>query len=110
MVGITQRAPTVELLHQLEHRMSRMYNDPFRAFEWPVPEAATTAWQPLGDIFEGPDSIRLVAEGPGVQPEAVTISDAAYRLTTKGQKEQAATERAEKVKRADSTRGDLELP
>jgi HSP20 family molecular chaperone IbpA len=57
----------LDLLHQLEHRMGRSFNnDPFRtSFEWPVPEAATTAWQPLVDIFEDPDVIRLVAEVPG---------------------------------------------
>ena len=74
MVGITQRDPTLELLHQLEHRMGRIYNDSFRAFEWPVHEAATTAWQPLVDIFEEPDVIRLVAEVPGVKPEDVKIT------------------------------------
>ncbi len=73
MVGITQRDPTLELLHQLEHRMGRIYNDPFRAYEWPEHEAATTAWQPLVDIFEEPDVIRLVAEVPGVRPEDVKI-------------------------------------
>src|SRR5258708_38735248 len=99
MVGITQRDPTVELLHQLEHRMSRMYNDPFRAFEWPVHEAATTAWQPLVDIFEEPDSIRLVAEVPGVQPEDVKISVEANLLTIKGTKEQVAEERGQQVHR-----------
>ncbi len=64
MFSVTQRDPTLELLHQLEHRMGRSFNnDPFRtSFEWPVHEAATTAWQPLVDIFEEPDVIRLVAE------------------------------------------------
>src|SRR5258708_26204501 len=105
MVGITERDETVELLDQLEHRMSRMYNDPFRAFEWPVHEAATTAGQPLVDIFEEPDSIRLVAEVPGVQPEDVKISVEANLLTIKGTKEQVAEERAEKVHRYQRTYG-----
>ncbi len=62
MVGITKRDPMLDLLYQLEQRMGRTFNEPFRAFEWPVPEAATTAWLPLVDIFEEPDVIRLVAE------------------------------------------------
>jgi HSP20 family molecular chaperone IbpA len=65
----------LDLLHQLEHRMGRTFlGELLRASEWPVPEAATTAWLPLVDIFEEPDVIRLVAEVPGVKPEDVTIS------------------------------------
>ncbi len=36
MFSVTQRDPTLELLHQLEHRMGRIYNDPFRGYEWPA--------------------------------------------------------------------------
>jgi HSP20 family protein len=108
MVGITQRDPTLELLHQLEHRMGRIYNDPFRANEWPEHEAATTAWQPLVDIFEEPDVIRLVAEVPGVKPEDVKISVEANLLTIKGTKEQVAEEKADKVHRYERTYGAFE--
>src|SRR5216110_903642 len=75
MFSVTQRDPMLKLVHHLEHRMGRIFTDPFRtSFEWPVPEAATTAWLPLVDIFEEPDVIRLVAEVPGVKPEDVKIS------------------------------------
>src|ERR1043166_3778608 len=108
MVGITQRDPTMELLHQLEHRMGRLFNDPFRTFEWPVHEAATTAWQPLVDIFEEPDVIRLMAELPGVAPEDVKISVESNLLTIKGTKEQVAEENSEKVHRYERTYGPFE--
>src|ERR1700757_4233351 len=108
MVGITQRDPTMELLHQLEHRMGRVFNDPFRSFEWPVHEAATTAWQPLVDIFEENEIIRLVAEIPGVKPEDVKISVEGNLLTIKGTKEQVAEEKAEKVHRYERTYGAFE--
>ena len=108
MVGITQRDPTLELLHQLEHRMGRIYNDSFRAFEWPVHEAATTAWQPLVDIFEEPDVIRLMAEVPGVKPEDVKITVESNLLTIKGTKEQVPEEKAEKVHRYERTYGAFE--
>jgi len=75
MFNLTQRDPMLDLLHQLNHRMGRLYNtEPQRTFEWPVPEATTTAWLPLVDIFEESDVIRLVAEVPGVRPEDVKIS------------------------------------
>src|SRR6059036_4259994 len=73
MFSVTQRDPMLDLLHHLEHRVGRIYNEPFRASEWPVPEAATTAWLPLVDIFEEPDVIRLAAEVPGVRPEDVDL-------------------------------------
>src|SRR5256884_6404300 len=74
MFGTIQRDPMLDLLHHLEHRIGRTFNEPFRAAEWPVPEAVTTAWLPLVDIFEEPDAIRLVAELPGVRPSEVKIS------------------------------------
>ena len=81
MIGMTRRDPMLDVLHQLEHRMGRIYNEPLRTFEWPAPEAATTAWLPLVDIFEEPDVIRLVAEVPGVKPEDVKISVESNLLT-----------------------------
>ena len=108
MVGITQRDPMLDLLYQLERRTGRIFNEPFRTFEWPVPEAATAAWLPLVDIFEEPDVIRLVAEVPGVKPEDVKISVEGNLLTIRGTKEQAAEEKAEKVHRYERTYGAFE--
>src|SRR5437773_11653132 len=90
MFGTIQRDPMLDLLHHLEHRIGRTFNEPLRAAEWPVPEAVTTAWLPLVDIFEEPDVIRLVAEVPGVRPEDVKIAVGSYLLTIKGWKEQVA--------------------
>ena len=108
MISIAKRDPMLDLLDQLEHRMGRHVADPIRGFEWPVPEAATTAWMPLVDIFEEPDVIRLVAEVPGVRPEDVKISVEANLLTIKGTKEQVAEEKAEKVHRYERTYGAFE--
>src|SRR6266852_9524349 len=109
MVGMTKRDPMVDLLHHLEHRIGRSFNgEALRAFEWPVPEAATTAWLPLVDIFEEPDVIRLVAEVPGVRPEDVKISVEGNLLTIKGTKDQVAEEKAEKVHRYERTYGAFE--
>ena len=109
MVGIMTRDPMLDLVHQLENRMGRTFNgEPLRASEWSVPEAATTAWLPLVDIFEEPDVIRLVAEIPGVRPEDVKISVEGNLLTVKGTKEQVAEERAERVHRNERTYGAFE--
>jgi HSP20 family protein len=108
MIGMTTRDPMLDLLRQVEQRWGRTYNEPFRAAEWPVPEAATTAWLPLVDIFEEPDVIRLVAEVPGVHPEDVKISVEGNLLTIRGNKEQVAEEKAEKVHRYERTYGAFE--
>src|SRR5467141_1647081 len=108
MFGTTQRDPMVDLLHHLEHRIGRTFNEPFRTSEWPGPETVTTAWLPLVDIFEEPDAIRLVAEVPGVRPSDVKISVEDNLLTIKGTKEQLAEEKAEKVHRYERTYGAFE--
>jgi len=108
MFGTVQRDPMLDLLHHLEHRIGRTFNEPFRAAEWPVPEAVTTAWLPLVDIFEEPDAIRLVAELPGVRPSEVKISVEDNLLTIKGTKEQVPQEKAEKVHRYERTYGAFE--
>lgn len=108
MYGLTKRDPMLDLLYQLESRMGRSFGEPQRTFEWPVPEAATTAWLPLVDVFEEPDVIRLVAEVPGVRPEDVKITVDANLLTIKGTKEQVAEEKAEKVHRYERNYGAFE--
>jgi len=110
MFGITkwQRDPMLDLLYQLERRMGRVFNEPLGVLDWPVAEAATTAWVPPVDIFEEADFIRLVAELPGVKPEEVRISVEGNLLTIKGTKEQVAEEKAEKVHRYERTYGAFE--
>jgi len=111
MFGITtktQRDPMLDLLYRLERRMGRYFNEPFGLFEWNLPEATTSAWMPLVDIFEEPEFIRLVAEVPGVKPENVQIAVEGNVLTIKGTKEQAAEEKAEKVHRYERTYGAFE--
>ena len=108
MFVTTQRDPMLDLLHHLEHRIGRTFNEPFRASEWTVPEAVATAWLPLVDIFEEPDAIRLVAEVPGVRPSDVKITVEDNLLTIKGTKEQVPEEKAEKVHRYERTYGAFE--
>src|SRR5216117_3805238 len=105
MFATTQREPMLDLLHHLEHRIGRTFNEPLRGSEWPVPETVTTAWLPLVDIFEEPDVIRLVAEVPGVKPSDVKITVEDNLLTIRGTKEQVP---AEKVHRYERTYGAFE--
>src|SRR5205809_8006748 len=99
MFATTQRDPMLDLMHHLEHRIGRTFNEPLRGSEWPVPEAVTTAWLPLVDIFEEPDAIRLVAEVPGVRHPDVKITVEDSVMTHEGTEEQVPDENAEKVRR-----------
>jgi HSP20 family protein len=111
MFGVTTktpRDPMFDLLYRLERRMGRFFNEPFGFIDWTAPESATAGWMPLVDIFEEPDFIRLVAEVPGVKPENVQIAVEGNVLTIKGNKEQVAEEKYEKVHRYERTYGTFE--
>jgi HSP20 family protein len=111
MFGIvtkTPRDPMLDLLYRLEQRMGRLFNEPFGSVDWNVPESSTAGWVPLVDIFEEPEFIRLVAEIPGVRPENVEIAVEGNLLTIKGNKEQVAEEKADKVHRYERTYGAFE--
>jgi len=111
MFGVTrriQRDPMAELLYNLERRMGRIFNEPLTGFGWQLDEVATTAWTPVVDIFEELEQVRIVAEIPGVKPDAVKILVEGNVLTIQGTKEQVAEEKAEKVHRYERTYGAFE--
>jgi HSP20 family molecular chaperone IbpA len=74
----------------------------------PARFVAVTNMPPLMNVFEEPEFIRLVAELPGVKPEDVQIAVEGNVLTIKGNKEQVAEEKAEKVHRYERTYGAFE--
>ena len=111
MLGVTRRTPRdpwAELFYNLERRMGRIFNEPLMAYDWPTGEVATTAWTPAVDIFEEPEHVRIVAEIPGVKPDAVKILVEGNVLTIQGIKEQFAEEKAEKIHRYERTYGAFE--
>lgn len=111
MFGVTRRTPPdpmTELLFNLQRRMGRIFNEPLLGLEWQIGDVATAAWTPVVDIFEEPNHVRIVAEIPGVKPEAVKILVEGNVLTIQGNKEQFAEEKAEKVHRYERTYGAFE--
>jgi len=101
------RDPWTEVMNTLERRMGRIFNEPLLGYEWPI-ETPTAAWTPVVDIFEEPSFVRIVAEIPGVKPEAVKVLVENNVLTIQGTKEQIAEEKAEKVHRYERTFGAFE--
>ena len=73
---------------RLERRISRFFNDALTSLDWQYRDSAAAAWVPPVDIFEEADSIRIMAEVPGVKPEDVKISLEGNVLTIHGTKQQ----------------------
>ncbi|HJS43792.1 MAG TPA: Hsp20/alpha crystallin family protein [Gemmatimonadales bacterium] len=110
MFGITRKFPGdpwAELLYNLERRMGRAFGEPY-GFNWQFNDAATAAWTPVVDIFEETGHLRIVAEIPGVKPDAVKILVENNVLTIQGTKEQVAEEKTEKVHRYERAYGAFE--
>ena len=68
----------------------------------------TASWYPACDVFEDQETIKIVAEVPGVTPEDVKISLENNLLTIRGEKKQQAEERTERVHRYERSYGIFE--
>src|SRR5437762_10811997 len=95
-------------LTTVSSRLNRLLSDAFGGLDWQYRDSAGASWVPPVDIFEDADSIRIMAEIPGVNPEAVKISLENNVLTIHGTKEQVAEERSERVHRYERTYGAFE--
>ena len=62
------RDPAVELFN-FGSRINRLLSDALPGLDWQPRDSATAAWVPAVDVFEEPESIRIVVEVPGVKPE-----------------------------------------
>ncbi len=60
------------------------------------------------DVFEDKDSVKIVAELPGVKPEDVKLSIENNLLTLRGEKKQVAEEKTERVHRYERAYGMFE--
>lgn len=67
-----------------------------------------TGWMPAVDVIEEKDTIRLVAELPGVKPEDVKISLENNILTIAGEKKKETDVKDERVRRYERTYGAFE--
>jgi HSP20 family protein len=95
---------------QTLRRLNNVLDEAFG--NWPFQQdesgAITSAWQPAVDVFEDKDSVRIVAELPGVKPEDVKLSLENNVLIIRGEKKQEAEERTERVHRYERSYGSFE--
>jgi HSP20 family protein len=79
---------------------------------WPFQQengsSITSSWYPACDVFEDKDSVKIVAELPGVKPEDVKLSLEHNLLTIRGEKKQEAEEKSERIHRYERTYGAFE--
>lgn len=104
----SQRDPATAEFYSVGNRISRLLNDALGGLDWQYRDSVSASWVPPVDIFEETDSIRIMAEVPGVRPEDVKISLEGNVLTVHGQKQQLAEERTERVHRYERTYGAFE--
>jgi HSP20 family protein len=98
-------APANELLGV--RRLNALLDEAFTG--WPVGNGvATSAWLPSVDVFEDKESLKIVAELPGLKPEDVKITLENSTLTLRGEKKQVAEEKTERVHRYERSYGSFE--
>jgi HSP20 family protein len=101
----TNRRP-LEGLQSLR-RLNSVLDEAFA--NWPFQQdesgSITSAWHPACDVFEDKDTVKIVAELPGVKPEDVKLSLENNVLTIRGEKKQEAEQRTERVHRYERSYG-----
>ena len=91
-------------------RLNSILDDAFTTWPFQREEnrALTAAWTPAVDVFEDKDSVKIIAELPGVKPEDVKLLIENNVLTLRGEKKQVAEEKTERVHRYERAYGMFE--
>jgi len=99
--------PTMETAYptRLGRLLEQMFDNPLMREE---NGSLFTGWLPAVDVIEEKDTIRLVAELPGVKPEDVKISLENNILTIQGEKKKEEEVKDERVRRYERTYGAFE--
>lgn len=90
------------------NRRSLEQMDGLRRLNHVLDEAFGSAWVPAVDVFEDKDSVKIIAELPGVSRDDVKLSIENNVLTIRGEKKQEAEENTERVHRYERTYGSFE--
>ena len=99
--------PTMDVAYptRLGRLLEQMFEAPYMREE---NGSLFTGWLPAVDVIEEKDTIRLVAELPGVKPEDVKISLENNVLTIAGEKKKDEEVKDERVRRYERTYGAFE--
>ena len=78
---------------------------------WPFGNGSalpTSSWLPAVDVSESKESVKIVAELPGLKPEDVKVTIENDTLTVKGEKKHEAEEKTERLHRYERSYGKFE--
>ncbi len=104
----TTRRP-LDTFHSLR-RLNSALDDALET--WPHQQddggSITSAWRPACDVFEDRDTVKIVAEIPGVNAAEVQLTLENNILTIRGEKQQQAEERTDRVHRYERSYGAFE--
>jgi HSP20 family protein len=91
-------------------RLNSVLDEAFSAWPFQNQESGTltSSWLPACDVFEDKNTVKIVAEVPGVRPGDVKISLENNLLTIRGEKKQQAEEKNERVHRYERDYGVFE--
>jgi HSP20 family protein len=90
-------------------RLNNMLDQMFGTGSLPdIGGALTSAWLPPVDVFEDQDSVKIVAEIPGVDFDDLSVSIENNVLTLRGEKQQAREDTANRVHRYERSYGSFE--
>ena len=87
----------------LKREMDRLF-ERFLDTPWNEPPSLG-AWTPAIDVTEGPDSLVIKADLPGVDPKDIAVTLEGDLLTIKGEKEQKREDKAERQHRVETSWG-----
>jgi HSP20 family protein len=108
MLVTTARRPLENMTNL--RRLNSILDEAFNGWPFQNQEngSLTSSWLPPCDVFEDKNSVKIVAEIPGVDAEDVKISLENNLLTLRGEKKQHAEEQSERVHRYERSYGVFE--
>jgi len=108
MLITTARRPLENMTNL--RRLNSILDEAFNGWPFQNQEngSLTSSWLPPCDVFEDKNSVKIVAEIPGVDAEDVKISLENNLLTLRGEKKQHAEEQSERVHRYERSYGVFE--
>jgi HSP20 family protein len=108
MLVTTARRPLENMTNL--RRLNSILDEAFNGWPFQNQEngSLTSSWLPPCDVFEDKNSVKIVAEIPGVDADDVKISLENNLLTLRGEKKQHAEEQSERVHRYERSYGVFE--
>ena len=89
-------------IRRIQEEMNRLFDTTFAAEEG---ELSATGWLPAVDIEETPDSLRVIAELPGIRKEDINVEYENGLLTIRGERRREEEKREKNFHRVERSFG-----